>query len=451
MSRTMANFFDPSWLAGGIISLLLGPDLQTWNVHEKLLVHNSPYFARLLSAKDAAGEKKTEGLAAASPAPAPAAYGHFGQTSSPVQQQPQGFSQTSSRAQTPGPAQPQGYGGHITQSPVQFQGFGHTPGLSHAHGLAQPHGLGQGFGPGAGPANTPTSHKNSGIMLPDIDPKLFNMFLRWGYGNAFATAGNTGSFRLPAPSNDPDGASVRDYLGVYVLGYKLECIGLRNACLDVLYDHLGPATADHLCLAMKDVAFVFENTPKESPMRRFLTAHLLFYMFCLSRRGSALPEEWGTVLEKGDFGISWTLIRMLGDWNWAMGDNVPVMIIRPRSEFYEKTAAQKQRLRHLASLGRIGSLPDEGENSTRAVMIKREEGAVGQSGLRQAATSVQVLQGEAAAAASQETTAPPPARQSALLGGTPGPRVGPVRANRRFGRGGPGGGDHPAEPYHIDG
>ncbi|KAK4667005.1 hypothetical protein QC763_305310 [Podospora pseudopauciseta] len=393
MPRPAANFFDPSWFAGRIVTIYLGPDLQARNVHEKLLTQNSPFFTRLLSGGTRATLTSGEGLAG--PA-SPASYQDLGQTQASVQQ-PHGFGQA------------------------------------------------QGLSPASSPANTPTSQNEEPIRLPDVDPKLFNIFLRWGYGNAFALSGNTGSFRLPAPYEDSEGesATIRDYLGVYVLGYKFECVGLRNACVDVLYDYLGPASADHVCLSMQDVAFVFENTPKESPMRRFLVAHLLFYIFCLNRRGTPLPEEWGTVLEKGDFGISWTLIRMLGDWNWAIGDNVPVMIIKPRSEFYEKTPAQMQRLHYLASVGRISSVPENSESSTNAVMIKREDGAVesvGQSGLRQAATTVQGLNGEAAQAPMT------PSRGNVL----PGSRVGPVRTNRRFGRGGPGG-DHPAEPYHIDG
>ncbi|KAK4178691.1 hypothetical protein QBC36DRAFT_181960 [Triangularia setosa] len=381
MSQAMANFFDPSWLAGRMVTIFVGPNGQPWNVHEKLLIENSPFFARVLGGmhdKEAPGGQRGDGLS----------------------------------------------------SSASAGGFG------HGFGAAQ--GLGQGFGL----ANTPTPENNDAIRLPDVDPKLFNMFLRWGYGTAFALSGNTRSFRFPPPNSDPEegGATVRDYLGVYVLGYKFETEALRNACIDVLYDYLGPASDDHICLAMQDVAFVFQNTPNESPMRRFLTAHLLFYIFSLNRRGTPLPQEWGTILEKGDFGISWTLIRMLGDWNWAIGDNVPMMIIKPRSEFHEKTPAQQQRLRYLASLGRINGAQENGEG-TNAVMIKREEvvGAIGLSGLREAATAVQVLHSDA----SQET----PSHQRAQ--GTPGPRVGPIRTARRIGRGGPGG-DHPTEPYRVD-
>ncbi|KAK0741775.1 hypothetical protein B0T21DRAFT_433138 [Apiosordaria backusii] len=375
----MANFFDPSWLAGRMVIIYVGPNNQPWNVHEKLLIENSPYFARTLGAlrvQNPAADQRLDG-----PASSP---GHFG------------------------------------------------------HGF--------------GPANTPVPENNDALRLPDVDPKLFNMFLRWGYGTAFALSGNTRSFRFPPPSSEEGGATIRDYLGVYILGYKFETEALRNACVDVLYDYMGPASDDHMCLAMQDVAFVFQNTPSESPMRRFLVAHLLFYIFSRNRRAMPLPQEWGTVLEKGDFGISWTMFRMLGDWNWAIGDNVPVMIIKPRTEFHDKTPAQLQRIRALSSLGRGNGIPENGNgDGTNPVMIKREEGPaiIGQSGIPEAATPVHVL-GDA----SQESLSQTERLSTPHSGnqGSQGPRVGPIRTARRNGdhrRGGPGG-DHPATPYRLD-
>ncbi|KAK4204803.1 hypothetical protein QBC40DRAFT_336701 [Triangularia verruculosa] len=393
----MANLFNASWLAGRMVTIYVGPTNQPWNVHEKLLIENSPFFARALEAlrreQDKVNEQRTDG-----PAGTPGAYNH-------------------------------GYG----------------PALGSPFGQQS-----------AGLANTPPAlipeNKSGCVCLVDVDPKLFNMFLRWGYGTAFALSGNTRSFRFPRPvdsiseGEDPmNVATVRDYLGVYVLGYKFETEALRNACIDVLYDYFGPASDDHYCLKMEDVAFIFANTPEEAPMRRFLVAHLLFYVFSRNRRGVSIPEEWGTVLEKGDFGISWTLVRMLGDWNWAIGSNVPVMIIKPRNEFHDKTPAQLARMRMLAGLpGRAGALGVElGEGGSNPVMIKREESAVvigGQSsGIGEVATAVDVLQGseEGRGGSGREDT---PGRSTGF---------GPIRTARR-GRMGGSRGDHPTSPYQLD-
>lgn len=55
------------------------------------------------------------------------------------------------------------------------------------------------------------SEENAGreeMKLPDEDPKLFALFIRWLYGTAFATSGGNRVFRFPVP--DGKEITIRD-------------------------------------------------------------------------------------------------------------------------------------------------------------------------------------------------------------------------------------------------
>jgi hypothetical protein len=110
---------------------------------------------------------------------------------------------------------------------------------------------------------------------------------------------------------------------------------VRNAVVEVLYIYYGESSDDHKSPCMHDVLYIFENTDSEAPMRSFLIAHTLFYLFSKKRRNSPLPQDWAEVLnEHGDIGFD--MIRMLSEWNWAMGHNAGRMNIKAREQFYEK-------------------------------------------------------------------------------------------------------------------
>ncbi|KAK4153880.1 hypothetical protein C8A00DRAFT_14945 [Chaetomidium leptoderma] len=172
------------------------------------------------------------------------------------------------------------------------------------------------------------------LKLPDDEPKLFALFIRWLYGTAFLPSGGTRNFRFMAPDDDKN-LTVRDYLGVYVMGGKFGIVGVRNAVIDVLYAHYGEADDGHMSPNLHDVTYVFENTAREAPMRRFLVAHALFYLFSKNRRDAPLPEDWVEVLNTQSE-IGFEMINMLGEWNWSMGHNAPRMTIKPRIKFHER-------------------------------------------------------------------------------------------------------------------
>lgn len=49
------------------------------------------------------------------------------------------------------------------------------------------------------------------MKLPEEDPKLFALFIRWLYGIAFASSGGRRVFRFPVPNpNHPGTPTVRD-------------------------------------------------------------------------------------------------------------------------------------------------------------------------------------------------------------------------------------------------
>ncbi|KAK3387272.1 hypothetical protein B0H63DRAFT_541513 [Podospora didyma] len=181
------------------------------------------------------------------------------------------------------------------------------------------------------PGETPAHDE---LKLEGDDPKLFALLIRWLYGTAFATSGGSRVFRFALP--DGKDITVRDYLGLYVLGDKIGIVGVKNAAIDVLYQYYGQVPEDVIRVpSLFDVKYVFDNTDGNAQIRRLLIAHALFFLFSKKRANrDPLPEEWQTVLsENGE--IAWSMIKMLSDWRWTIGRNVPEMNIKPKQEFHE--------------------------------------------------------------------------------------------------------------------
>lgn len=177
------------------------------------------------------------------------------------------------------------------------------------------------------------------IELPDDDPKLFAMAVRWLYGITFA-----GRCEFPKVDGESSDVTVRDYMGLYVLASKLVIEGLKNASISVVYDyfHAGVSPGDkRRCPDLRDVRFVFDNTVEDSQMRHLLIVSTLFYLFGRKDRtilssSTCLPTEWEEVLRsRGD--IAWELIKMMGTWNWVIGGNCPNMRVKGRCYFHDHT------------------------------------------------------------------------------------------------------------------
>ncbi|KAK3314901.1 hypothetical protein B0H66DRAFT_627692 [Apodospora peruviana] len=186
------------------------------------------------------------------------------------------------------------------------------------------------------------------VDMPHEDPKLFALLVRWLYGTAFANVGGTRIFRFSPP--DGKEITVRDYIGLYVLGDKIGITGVKNAAIDALYAYFkfddAKEKADDpnevRCPDLEDVLYAFENTPADSHMRRLLIAHSLFHLFGTKRLDRRpLPPDWEKILrQSGEVG--WEMIKMLSDWQWIMGRNVPIMRIKPRQEFHERIPGLQQ-------------------------------------------------------------------------------------------------------------
>ena len=124
-------------------------------------------------------------------------------------------------------------------------------------------------------------------------------------------------------------------LGLYILAGQLEIPGVKNAAVDAVYGYFAVDVAEARCPDLRDVQMLFSNTSDDSPMRRLLVAHIIFYLFGKKRGDAPLPVEWEHVLSSSGR-IGWAIVKMLSDWNWVMGRNIPPMRIKTRLAFHEQ-------------------------------------------------------------------------------------------------------------------
>ncbi|KAK3493224.1 hypothetical protein B0T13DRAFT_438033 [Neurospora crassa] len=193
------------------------------------------------------------------------------------------------------------------------------------------------------------------VHLTAAEPKLFALLIRWLYGTAFATSGGQKVFKFPPPQLNQ--VTVRDYLGLYVLGQTVQLPGLRNACIDVLYHYYAAETEEVRVPDLHDVQYIFENTKHapDSQMRRLLVAHCMFHLFGAKRRGP-LPPDWQEVIEPRCT-VSFEMFKMLADWKWVIGENVPTMKIKARHAFHEKPRPEEMLPWHKAQTQDEAGMP----------------------------------------------------------------------------------------------
>lgn len=237
------------------------------------------------------------------------------------------------------------------------------------------------------------------IKLGRESPKIFNMVRTWVYAVAFGATGSVPKIEEKEP--DPDieevkveeaaaealvlpGATVntaspRDIFELYVLAKKLEIIGLKNAAVDAIFTYYhGPdaiysVAEQHThqpgqpegrkprmrkvrrCPNLRDVEYVFKNTTKAHKIRSLLVVTALFFVF-FKRQSRTLPGEWEEVMARGN-DIGYEMVKTIATWNWAMGDNVPMMKIRNPCEFHDA--------HEHGVTGPCGSIRISGENSLR--------------------------------------------------------------------------------------
>ncbi|KAK0639220.1 hypothetical protein B0T16DRAFT_238393 [Cercophora newfieldiana] len=175
------------------------------------------------------------------------------------------------------------------------------------------------------------------VFFRHTQPKMFSMLLQWMYGTTFGPATGPRIFRYAVP--DGEDYTVSDYIRLYILGDKLKIVGVKNAAIDAVYGYFNDENASDIrCPSIVDVQLVFESTPADSPMRRLLTANLLFHLFNKKRTNlGSLPQGWTEVMSI-DHTVSFALLEMLAEWGWSMGNNVPPMRIKNRQSFHDPIA-----------------------------------------------------------------------------------------------------------------
>ncbi|KAK0613894.1 hypothetical protein B0T14DRAFT_557336 [Immersiella caudata] len=170
------------------------------------------------------------------------------------------------------------------------------------------------------------------VKFRQIKPKLFSMFMNWLYGTTFGPSAGTRIFRFPIP--DGKNFTVSDYIHLYLLGVSFEIVGVKNAAIDAVYGYFYDEN-EVRCPDIFDVQMVFKSTDEDTPMRRLLIAHCLFYFFKKKRVDFGhLPNHWLEAF-KADPSISCALLEMLAEWGWNMGGNVPPMKIKNRQSFHD--------------------------------------------------------------------------------------------------------------------
>jgi hypothetical protein len=110
---------------------------------------------------------------------------------------------------------------------------------------------------------------------------------------------------------------------------------MKNAAIDAVYGYFADQEHEVRAPDVYDVQLVFDNTPEGSPMRRLLTAHLLFYLFNKHRHDiGQLPAQWEEVMTH-DPVVTFAMMKMLAEWGWGIGTNVPPMKIKQRQSFHD--------------------------------------------------------------------------------------------------------------------
>lgn len=226
------------------------------------------------------------------------------------------------------------------------------------------------------------------LLLPEDDPHAFELFVRWIYARAlqrvtggpdidaerllfgscstspagchnsasntgsssanafgFTTASSTTGFAfgaLPSTGNNfsfaptistaTSSVDIQDCLRLYALAAKLLVEDLENVCVDVAarYYRVGTRRPE-----VRDVQYIYENTPPGSGMRRLLKERLALVLFrgrqSNNNKDKSVTPEWRDVLnETPELGFD--LLSEVASYNWVPGPNVPPVQRTPGQE-----------------------------------------------------------------------------------------------------------------------
>lgn len=164
------------------------------------------------------------------------------------------------------------------------------------------------------------------LTLPEDDPQAFELFVRWLYTRAMSPPGGAGTSASASastststpPSFITSHPPIQTWLRLYVLACKLLVAELENICVNAAwrYYNVGTRRPD-----IRDVQYIYENTPEGSGMRRLLQERLTLGMF-RGRQHNPVTAEWREVLnETPDLGFD--IVNEISGFHWISGGNVP--------------------------------------------------------------------------------------------------------------------------------
>lgn len=154
------------------------------------------------------------------------------------------------------------------------------------------------------------------------------------FGPTHSSGNTSGSFSFgsaPTTITNAPSINIQDCLRLYALATKLLVEDLENSCVDVAarYYKVGTRRPE-----IRDVQYIYENTPPESGMRRLLKERLTLVLFRgrqSNNKDKPVAPEWRDVLhETPEMGFD--LLSEVASYNWVPGPNVPPIQRTPGQE-----------------------------------------------------------------------------------------------------------------------
>lgn len=156
----------------------------------------------------------------------------------------------------------------------------------------------------------------------------------FNFGPTHSAGSTSGSFSFgsaPTTVTNAPSINIQGCLRLYALATKLLVEDLENICVDVAarYYKVGTRRPE-----IRDVQYIYENTPPESGMRRLLKERLALVLFRgrqSNNKDKPVTPEWRDVLhETPEMGFD--LLSEVASYNWVPGSNVPPIQRTPGQE-----------------------------------------------------------------------------------------------------------------------
>lgn len=176
---------------------------------------------------------------------------------------------------------------------------------------------------------------SSGVLeLPEDDPKVFEMMVRWVYGRVFAIT----TVVLKQPDAD---FTIRNYFELYVIASKFLMTDLQDCITTVAYeyftlkDDISPR-GETRCPSVADARYIYDSTPSESNMRALLADNFATDLF---RGGSSHASEWSQLLgSSGDIGSD--ILARVASWKLKHNYCIPRLSLEAKCAYHAHKSGQ---------------------------------------------------------------------------------------------------------------